>query len=122
MEREIKFRLWSNSLKIMFSPNSEIGHLWSIKEAPNGNIKVDDGDVLMQFTGLKDKNGVEIYEGDIVRIIEAQRNYVVKFHNGCFKLFHYNQRLNDNLWCTIERLFDLFWSAEIIGNIYETKN
>lgn len=119
MKREIKFRLWSNSLKIMFSPNSEIRHLWSIKEAPNGNIKVDDGDVLMQFTGMKDKNGVEIYEGDIVRIIEAQRNYVVKFHNGCFKLFHYNQRLNDNLWGTIERLFDLFWSVEIIGNIYE---
>ena len=66
--REIKFRLWSNGLKVMYTPDNEIGGLWSIPMAPNGVIKPTyKDDILMQFTGRKDKNGKEIYEGDIVK-------------------------------------------------------
>jgi hypothetical protein len=66
MNREIKFRLYSDSLRVMYSPENQIGNLWSIKEAPNGIVKTDNGDVLMQFIGIKDCDGKDIYENDIV--------------------------------------------------------
>lgn len=79
MNREIKFRLYSNTLKVMYSPETEIRHLWSIKEAPNGNVKVDEGDILMQYIGLKDKTGKDIYDGDIL-ITETEKPMIVKWN------------------------------------------
>lgn len=59
--REIKFRAWEENGKNMLSSNEVGDHtLNDLKQLPY---------VLMQYTGLKDKNGTEIYEGDIVRIL-----------------------------------------------------
>jgi uncharacterized phage protein (TIGR01671 family) len=67
--REIKFRAWDKEKKQM-TPSF---NLWSLTEDENFNLCLDgygilypNRVILMQYTGLHDKNGKEIYEGDIV--------------------------------------------------------
>ena len=122
--REIKFRVWDNELKIIFSPNNQIGGLWSIKESHNGIVKYKDG-ALMQYTGLKDKNDKEIYEGDIISgkpiigkgTIEAK--VIFSIEKGMWLL----EEITDYEPPDIEYLFEITkdkrHEAVIIGNIYE---
>ncbi|EGO2723968.1 YopX family protein [Enterococcus faecalis] len=66
--------------------------------------------VLMQSTGLKDKNGVEIFEGDIGWDDHLEVHGQVIFENGAFKYE----------WDNIsEDLFEVTDDIEIVGNIYE---
>lgn len=59
--REIKFRAWAVASKEMFYPDVEDG--WELN---SGELIPLPNTVLMQYTGLKDKNGKEIWEGDII--------------------------------------------------------
>jgi len=109
--REIKFRAWDRETKQM-NRTLALG-CWRFD--PEGRL-VNYGDaharknyILMQYTGLKDKNGKEIYEGDIVKnyaIIEQV--IVVKFIEGCFYPF------TNGIDFRIEAQ-----DVEVIGNIYE---
>lgn len=93
-----------------------------------------------QYTGLKDKNGVKIYEGDIVRrpaYSEEERDYI----GDIVGLYHIPEKIGEVImyegaWCLKFELngkkvlnpffemmeFDRFDLIEVIGNIYENKN
>lgn len=112
--REIKFRAWDKKKKKLYNEALTIGNVGFGEGSVMITEVVEKGNELiwMQFTGLKDKNGKDIYEGDIVKCLTANgyKNFEVIFQ----------ERLGMFVIQDVSPLFD-FKPLEKIGNIYENK-
>ena len=74
---------------------------------------------LMQYTGVKDKNGKEIYEGDILFFRDENMKYVVVWQDAAFIIQSIEIRTYSEKMYWID---DVEICCEIVGNIYENKN
>lgn len=114
--REIKFRAWDGDKMSILVTLKDIIHAdknWvKYCNAP----KIGKNLIWMQYTGLNDKTGREIYEGDILKGYgSAIKRFVVSFSEGSFVLYH-----NFGRWGLLSRMFEIEeLPVEVIGNIYE---
>ena len=105
MNREIKFRCYSK----------QGGNVLYYFDLNTPTLFYED-DVIMQYTGLQDCNGKDIYEGDIVQSKNKKILFTVVFSQGGFYLQHMNKHqyafaiYDEETKCEIEY---------VIGNIYE---
>lgn len=104
--REIKFRVWDSNNNLMdYNPGLDVDWSRFPLNAFFANQLVDGGPpgektnyIFMQFTGLTDKNGKEIYEGDIIS--HDLGTGVIEWYNARFNIQDHDE-------------------VEVIGNIYE---
>ena len=149
--REIKFRAWDEKNKIMCEVKDISFDYGEVvversEEKPRENncgccddrsdtvLFLKDGDysqkkncILMQSTGLKDKNGKEIYESDVIKSVRVEDDFVNE--NGSEQFFLAEVKFKEGKWIAHEYPnqddceFDLYdYDCEIIGNIHENKD
>jgi uncharacterized phage protein (TIGR01671 family) len=139
--REIKFRVWSNQLNKMVYPNERgwfdkcfIGKNQFIQSCQLSLAIEKNGKELevMQYTGLKDRNGTEIYEGDILLVISEIYTNFGKIPTGKFSKEYCEVIWKDDGWgykvlrsdhtiegTEIKGLKVTTKYAEVIGNIFQ---
>ncbi|NLY80774.1 MAG: hypothetical protein GX072_13060 [Lysinibacillus sp.] len=112
--REIKFRVWEENIKQMFYNVGIVNdELYLMFDGVGFDVVGDYREFkLMQYTGLKGKNGKKIYEGDIVSYFGLK--YEVLFKNGAFGW------MEDGVFYSFNEMArSEFNKFEIIGNVYE---
>ena len=114
--REIEFRAWDKENNEMFIP---------LGVSSEGEVLIDmgydspdywgyDRCVIMQYTGLKDKNGKKIFEGDIIKN-EYDETYLVVYEDANAAFIMYGKEEDYSLHLYEEQI------PEVIGNIHDNK-
>lgn len=138
-----KFRAWDKEEKEWLSIRTigfdDDGSLWYLQAWDDNENDIDppylEDDLgvkweLLQSTGLKDRNGVEIYEGDIVEAVRkhsepklVEDRYckgIITYSHGCYDI-----KVEPNVFSGLipeNLLTDIDLTIEVIGNIYEKEN
>jgi len=116
MNKEIKFRVWDKYDGGRMIYNPKIAGMMGDISLGIDDIIFGSTFIFMQFTGLKDKNGKEIYEGDILNhdrdSFANGVNVIVEWNDGGFYC-GYAQHIP--VTAILEK------NAEVVGNIYENK-
>lgn len=128
MNRQIKFRCWDKDNKTMSNVNTLLLSTNELDHEGNlGEPKSIDHFKLMQFTGQLDKDGEEIYEGDVVSWYKEDQEEmlgVIEFEQQAGQFWVKQKKGKTNLYSPMRASFSdgktySNNSLEVLGNIYE---